>query len=207
MTMKDKIREWKDRCSIMCSCGEEIVAYYCNDSQCPYNKSDPLYCSQCVATCEKHEHIRPPMIFDKMRELDQIWTTLKEDYNTITSKSSGRYHELEPLINYFEHEMLIVSFSALPNLAAGIIKTRQISDEIKMLGESHSEFRHILAAVEAMVLSGDLIQLLSMGDHSTKFRSLLHSVDYLRTLSESDLFDKYYPAIISSNTSPFSNFT
>ena len=171
MTMKDKINAWKERCSIMCSCGEDIVAYYCNDSQCPHNQSDPLYCNQCAIGCEKHEHIRPPMIFDKMRELDSTWTTLKEDYFQITSKSSDRYHELEPLINYFEHEMLIVSFSAMPNLAGG--GTRQISDDIQKLNIAHTEFGHILAAVEAMVQSGDLIQLLSMGEHSTKFKSLV----------------------------------
>ena len=73
------------------------------------------------------------MIFDKMRELDSTWTTLKEDFFRITSKSSERYHQLEPLINYFEHEMLIVSFSALPILAGGSIKKRQITDDIQML--------------------------------------------------------------------------
>ena len=69
-TTKEKMNAWKERCSTICSCGEDIVVYYCNDSQCPYNKTDPLYCVPCLANCAKHEHLRPPMIYDKIMELD-----------------------------------------------------------------------------------------------------------------------------------------
>ena len=63
---KDKVNMWKERCTTMCSCGEDIVLYYCNDLQCPNNKKDPLYCTNCLAAFENHQHNKPPLIFDKI---------------------------------------------------------------------------------------------------------------------------------------------
>ena len=58
-----------------------------------------------------------------------------------------------------------------------------------------------------MIISGDLSQLFTLEDKLGKFTSQLNSLEYLATLSEGDVYEKYYPAILSDNTSPFSNFT
>ena len=56
------------------------------------------------------------MIYDKIMEMDKAWNIQKEAYYKVNTGAIERYKELEPLIRYFEHEMLIVSFSALPGL-------------------------------------------------------------------------------------------
>ena len=40
-----------------------------------------------------------------------------------------------------------------------------------------------------------------------KFEQQLKTLEYLANLSEADILEKYYPAIVSDNTCPFSNFT
>ena len=56
------------------------------------------------------------MIIDKVLELDKACNNQKEAFERVTQGATLRYQELETIINYFEHEMLIVSFSALPGL-------------------------------------------------------------------------------------------
>ena len=58
-----------------------------------------------------------------------------------------------------------------------------------------------------MILSGDLSQLFTLQDKLDKFEQQLKGYEYLATLSEADLLENYYPAIVSDNSSPFSNFT
>ena len=88
MTNKDKLNMWKDRCSIMCSCGEDIVSYYCNDLECPNNKIDPLFCSPCGMGGDKHDHRKAPMIIDRINELDGDWNRFKETINRISTKAA-----------------------------------------------------------------------------------------------------------------------
>ena len=81
LTNKDKLNMWKDRCTIMCSCGEDIVAFFCNDLECPNNKADPLFCNSCALNSDKHDHRKPPMIIDKINVLDGAWNKFKETIN------------------------------------------------------------------------------------------------------------------------------
>ena len=81
ITNKDKLNMWKDRCSIMCSCGEDIVAFFCNDLECPNNKTDPLFCTSCGMSGDKHFHRKPPMIIDRINVLDGAWNKFKETIN------------------------------------------------------------------------------------------------------------------------------
>ena len=134
-TTKEKMNAWKERCLTMCSCGEDIVVYQCIDSQCPYNMTDPLFCVPCLANFDKHQHNRPPMIYDKIMELDKEQNNQKEAFKGITERATERYKEFEPLIRYFEHEMLIASFSSIPDMIPK--QVRQISEDYKKLHRSH----------------------------------------------------------------------
>ena len=102
------MNKWKERCSTICSCEADIVVYYCNDTECPNNKADPLYCIHCLTESEKHAHLKPPLIYDKIMTLDAAWNTKKERANKIRAAATQRYSELETLVHYFDHEMLIV---------------------------------------------------------------------------------------------------
>ena len=108
LTNKDKVNMWKERCTTTCSCNEDMVVYFCNDDQCPNNKTDPLFCIHCFAANEKHKHVKPPLIYDKLIDLDSAWNIQKERANKIRAAATQRYSELETLVHYFEHEMLIV---------------------------------------------------------------------------------------------------
>ena len=102
MTQKEKLIEWKERCNLMCSCGEDTVIYYCNDTKCPHNKTDPLFCVPCISAGDKHEHVKPPLIYDKIMELDKSWSKIKEAFIKLTAASIQSYKVLQPLILYFE---------------------------------------------------------------------------------------------------------
>lgn len=136
MTIKEKNIAWNDLCTIMCSCGEYTVAYYCNDSQCPHNKSDPLYCSQCAINCLKHEHIKPPMMIDRIAELTSKWSALKEDSCKTTQDASDRYGCLETLIKYFEEKM------------RGKPEVKFLSADMAELLHTHQEVINNFAATE-----------------------------------------------------------
>ena len=121
-----------------------------------------------------------------------------------TKEATKKYSELETLILYFEHEMLLVSFAAQPHL---IGQVRQITDDIKRLDEVYTKFRNMLAEAENMVRGGDLFKLFSMKDELDNFKGMLSDLQYLGHISTDDLFDNYYPAILNDNVSPFTNFT
>ena len=87
-----------------------------------------------------------------------------------TKKATQRYGELEALILYFEHEMLIVSFAAQPHLFGQV---RHITDDIKRLDEVYTKFRNMLAEAENMVRGGDLFKLFSMKDELDNFKGML----------------------------------
>ena len=195
---------WKERCTTMCPCGDDIVQIYCSDLQCPNNKSYPLYCIACQLAFDKHQH-KGELIFDKIAELDEAWTSQKEAFHRITTGSTQRYEDLGQLINYFEHEMLIVSFSALAGIAVN--NSRTISQDVQTLDILHTDFRQVSAVAESLVVQRDLIKLIAMVENLSYFTAQLKSLEYLGTLTEADIFEKYYPAIISDNSSPFSNFT
>ena len=167
MSIKEKQIAWKERCTIMCSCGDDIVNFYCNVKECPYNKSDPLFCISCISTCVKHDHTKPPMIYDKIMELDKAWNSQKEAFRKVNESAIQSYKELEPLIHYFEHEMLIISFSDMQGIQ--IDKVRHISDDLHTLNESQEEFRQFSAVAESLIMSGDVIKLLELEDHLVKF--------------------------------------
>ena len=137
--------------------------------------------------------------------LDGAWNSFKETINRISTKATERIQELEPLIHYFEHEMLIVSFSAISHLAGQ--QVRQISDDIQKLDHVSEEFRQVSAEVESIITTGNLIQLFSMSGKLDYFHTQIKTLEYLATLSEDDLLEKYYPSLLGDNTSPFSNFT
>ena len=59
----------------------------------------------------KHPHYPLVLILDSLSEVDKQWAKLKEEFSVISSAAAERYKEYEPLINYFEHEMMIVSFA------------------------------------------------------------------------------------------------
>ena len=49
-TTKEKLAIWYKRCSIRCQLSKiktETVAYYCDDIECPNNKTYPIYCVTC----------------------------------------------------------------------------------------------------------------------------------------------------------------
>ena len=121
-----------------------------------------------------------------------------------TKEARLRFGELETLILYFEHEMLIVSFAAQPHL---IGQVRHITDDVKRLDEVHTKFRNILAEAENIVRAGDLFKLFSKKDELDNFKGILSDLQYLSQLSTDDLLDNYYPAILNDNVSPFTNFT
>ena len=121
-----------------------------------------------------------------------------------TNEATQRYGELETLILYFEHEMLIVSFAAQPHL---IGQVRHITDDIKRLDEVNTKFRKILAEAENMVRAGDLFKLFSKKNDLDNFKGMLSDLQYLAQLSTDDLLDNYCPAILNDNISPFTNFT
>ena len=60
--------------------------------------------------------------------------------------------------------------------------------------------------MESIVTSGDLIKLFTMSGKQKYFEDELKDLHYLGELSEDDLLEKYYPAILGDNTSLFSNF-
>ena len=99
----------------MCSCGEEVIVYYCTHTQCVFNLTDPIYCQACLVN-GKHPHYPHVMILDYLSEVDKQWAKLKEEFNIVSTAATDRYKENEPLINYFEHEMMIVSFALQPQL-------------------------------------------------------------------------------------------
>ena len=61
--------------------------------------------------------------------------------------------------------------------------------------------------MESIVTSGDLIKLFTMSGKLKYFEDELEDLHYLGGLSEDDLLEKYFPAILGDNTSLFSNFT
>ena len=83
----------------------------------------------------------------------------------------------------------------------------RISDDIQKLDKVSEEFSHISAEVESIVTTGNLIQLLTMSEKLSEFETQIKNLEYLATLSEDDLLEKYYPALLGDNISPFSNFT
>ena len=86
-----------------------------------------MYCNTCLTDFEKHKH-KCSFILDKITELDAAWNTQKEAFNRITTGAAERYQKQETLITYFEHEMLIVSFSALSGIVVN--QARSISDDV-----------------------------------------------------------------------------
>ena len=46
-----------------------------------------------------------------------------------------------------------------------------------------------------------------MSEQLETFSIIRKRLEYLGTLSDDDLFERYYPAILSHNTTPFSNFS
>ena len=100
-------------------------------------------------------------------ELDKAWNSQKEALRKVNESAIQSYKELEPLIHYFEHEMLIVSFSDMQGIQ--IDKVRHISDDLHTLNESQEEFRQFSAVAESLIISGDVIKLLELEDHLVKF--------------------------------------
>ena len=125
------------------------------------------------------------MIFDKVAELDLAWNTQKEAFNRITTGATQRYQGLERLINYFEYEILIVSFAALSELAPN--QARSISEDVQSLHQIHEEFRQVSAVAESHIVSGDLAKLFTLISSLDKFTQQLKTLEYLAMLSEADI--------------------
>ena len=58
-----------------------------------------------------------------------------------------------------------------------------------------------------MMKTEDFFKLLSVNDQLDEFNLMLNDLKYLGQLSCETLLEKYYPAILDDNTSPFTNFT
>ena len=82
-----------------------------------------------------------------------------------------------------------------------------ISEDMSLLDQIHTDFGQVLAEAEALIISGELIKLLALSDNLAKFEKDINSQEYLASLSEADLLEMYYPAILSNNSSSFSDFT
>ena len=144
------------------------------------------------------------MIQDEIDSYDGQWRRVKENLNNLSNEASKRYVELEPLIRYFEHQMLIASFSNYPQLAQTF---RHISDDIASLEKTSSDYRPIFEDVESLVTSGDLLTIISKIEDYEKLTQVLQSLFYLASLSEDTILDTYFPAVLSDNTTPFVHFT
>ena len=78
---------------------------------------------------------------------------------------------------------------------------------MSLLDQIHTDFGQVLAEAESLIISGELIKLFALSDNLAKFEKEINSLEYLASLSEADLLEMYYPAILSDNSSSFSDFT
>jgi hypothetical protein len=51
--------------------------YCCNSDECQYNKTDPLYCKQCLLK-GRHPHYPPVTIEDILKIAGQQWRALND---------------------------------------------------------------------------------------------------------------------------------
>ena len=144
-------------------------------------------------------------MIDKITEIDEAWNKQKEVFREITTEATKNYLEQEALINYLEEQMLRIPcspFSATVNNQA-----RYISVEMSSLNLLHDHFSEYLAVVEPLIRRGDLLKLFEHEEKLMSFAKKLKSLEYLVTFSEDDIYNMYYPSILSDNSFPFLNFT
>ena len=195
--------DWKERCKIECSCGNDIIAFICKETTCSNHNKQPLYCMQCMTNAA---HWHQPLVFirDEIEVYIQKWTSARQSLSTLLGEASKRYDELKPLIKYYEHEMLLVPVNGQPQSGRAI---GQLSEKIAVLKNAGEEFKPIFADMEKLLAQTDLNQIKSNDSKLARILATIEQSSFMAELCETTLLDHYYPAIINDNVTPFTDFT
>ena len=188
--------DWKERCKIECSCGNDIIAFICKETTCSNHNKQPLYCMQCMTNAA---HWHQPLVFirDEIEVYIQKWTSARQSLSTLLGEASKRYDELKPLIKYYEHEMLLVPVNGQPQSGRAI---GQLSEKIAVLKNAGEEFKPIFADMEKLLAQTDLNQIKSNDSKLARILATIEQSSFLAELCETTLLDHYYPAL-STTTS------
>lgn len=141
------------------------------------------------------------MILTEIFKLGITWSSLMKEFHKVTKLANQRYAELKTIIVYFEHEMLKV-----PDLIFG--SEREFTKDHKKLNKVYYDFCNILAVSDSFTKRVDPLKSPIIQEQLKYFKRMLERLQYLSQLTDDDLLENFYPAILhNNNSSPLTNFT
>ena len=95
---------WEEKAPF-CSCNsKQKVIYFCSEKTCP-NHQQQSFCYECLKK-GKHNHFPLVELTEIIAGLDSNWSKLSERFSTILGHAQKNFLMYEPVIKYFEREML-----------------------------------------------------------------------------------------------------
>ena len=88
------------------------MQYICLLETCPNNIKNKTYCIACQEL-GVHKHRPFILIIDYLHDVQTQWQALQQEYVTIAPKVEASYHKYEPLIKYYEKELISSSVVSL----------------------------------------------------------------------------------------------
>lgn len=108
-----------------------------------------MYCSKCLKE-GKHNHFPLHEIVDFIENLDHEWHSLHEKYKTCLKEAKERYSKLDPLIKYFEAEVIDSPIEEEKFL----ITRRCISADLNKLTSTFGDLSKHLEKIDVINLDG-----------------------------------------------------
>ena len=95
---------WEEKAPFCICDSKEKVIYFCAEKTCP-NHQQQSFCYECLKS-GKHNHFPLVELTEIIKRHDSNWSKLVERISTIIDQASKKYKVFEPVIKYFEREML-----------------------------------------------------------------------------------------------------
>ena len=170
-----------------CSCGREPVIYLCTVKECPNHDTQREYCQKCVIDFEKHVH-KPEEIamFKLISDIENRWTALDASYDAIMQLAREKCKPIKNLLTFLE-EISRESQSLMPS--------KPIEADYDLLTKNSKDIQVHLAALTELVKEKNQEKLSNFDKSYAALKDAIPKFDYLKTLSELDVFKAYKAAI------------
>ena len=180
--MEQRVEEKK------CSCGRENVLFHCLKADCPSFTQQKYYCQQCFNDFEKHLHKSETIISVKeIAERDEKWNILNQRCSATYKTAKEKMIPIKHLIAYLED---------VSSEKVDLKPLKSIQTDFLQFSKTEKEVSDNFAKIKALSVERNLAEMKKLDGSYDNYHALLPTFDYLKSLTENDIFKMYQSALL-----------
>jgi hypothetical protein len=173
----------------------------CLVETCPNFIEKKTYCMDCL---EKgvHKHRPFTLIIDYLHDVRTQWSALQQEYAMLVPKAEASYQKYEPLIKYYEKELIAASAGNL-----GSDREQCISGDYLAMMAAKEEIGYCNQRMIDIDKDGLILEVDQVHSKYLRLSRLVQRTQYLSEISEDVMYQAYSDVIKMEQSRSFEGFT